>query len=162
MRTNIPISHFEVGDTLWSITSKGVEYHEGKLIINNLVVGNDNQSININGIASKEVEDSMTVNLHNINLTPGAIIPKAVGSSGLTPLSSGADFDVSQLVLSDLRDRIRHTMLADRLGLISDQRYMLMPVIPTFHAQLILMPSVLTKETGKQKSMALSHRKRIL
>lgn len=68
MRTNIPISHFEVGDTLWSITSKGVEYHEGKLIINNLVVGNDNQSININGIASKEVEDSMTVNLHNINV----------------------------------------------------------------------------------------------
>ena len=37
-----------------------------------------------------------------------------------------------------------------------------MPVIPTFHAQLILMPSVLTKETGKQKSMALSNRKRIL
>ena len=68
MRTNIPISHFEVGDTIWSITSKGVEYHNGKLIINNLVVGNDNQSININGIASKEVEDSMTVNLHNINV----------------------------------------------------------------------------------------------
>ena len=68
MRTNIPISHFEVGDTLWSITSKGVEYHDGKLSINNLVVGNENQSININGIASKEIEDSMTVNLHNINV----------------------------------------------------------------------------------------------
>ena len=68
MRTNIPISHFEVGDTLWSITSKGVEYHDGKLSINNLVVGNDNQSININGIASKEIEDSMMVNLHNVNV----------------------------------------------------------------------------------------------
>lgn len=68
MSTNIPISHFEVGDTLWSITSKGIEYHDGKLSINNLVVGNDNQSVNINGIASKEVEDSMTVNLHNVNV----------------------------------------------------------------------------------------------
>ncbi len=68
MQSNIPISHFEVGDTLWSITSKGIEYHNGKLSINNLVVGNDNQNININGIASKEIEDSMTVNLHNINV----------------------------------------------------------------------------------------------
>ena len=68
MQTNIPISHFEVGDTLWSITSKGIEYHNGKLIINNLVVGNDNQNVNINGIASKDLTDSLTVNLHNINI----------------------------------------------------------------------------------------------
>ena len=68
MQTNIPISHFEVGDTLWSITSKGIEYNNGKLIINNLVVGNDNQNVNINGIASKDLTDSLTVNLHNINI----------------------------------------------------------------------------------------------
>ena len=61
------------------------------------------------------------INLSNINLTPGAIIPKAVGSSGLTPLSSGANFDVSQIILTDLRDRIRHTLLADRLGLLSEK-----------------------------------------
>ena len=60
------------------------------------------------------------INLSNINLTPGAVIPKAVGSSGLTPLTSGADFDVSQLVLKDLRERIRHALLADRLGLLSE------------------------------------------
>ena len=78
-----------------------------------------NATIAVSGIW--QADDDGVINLHNINLTPGAIIPKAVGSSGLTPLSSGADFDVSQLVLSDLRDRIRHTMLADRLGLISDR-----------------------------------------
>ena len=59
--------------------------------------------------------------MNNINLTPGAIIPKAVGSSGLTPLTSGANFDVSQIILKDLRDRIRHTLLADRLGLLSEK-----------------------------------------
>lgn len=30
-------------------------------------------------------------------------------------------FDVSQLVLRDLRERIRHTLLADRLGLLSEK-----------------------------------------
>lgn len=78
-----------------------------------------NATIAVSGIW--QADDDGVINLSNINLTPGAIIPKAVGSSGLTPLSSGADFDVSQIVLSDLRERIRHTLLADRLGLLSDK-----------------------------------------
>ena len=78
-----------------------------------------NATIAVSGIW--QADDDGVINLSNINLTPGAIIPKAVGSSGLTPLASGADFDVSQIVLRDLRDRIRHTLLADRLGLLSDK-----------------------------------------
>lgn len=78
-----------------------------------------NATIAVSGIW--QADDDGVINLNNINLTPGAIIPKAVGSSGLTPLASGADFDVSQLVLKDLRDRIRHALLADRLGLLSDK-----------------------------------------
>lgn len=78
-----------------------------------------NATIAVSGIW--QADDDGVINLQNINLTPGAIIPKAVGSSGLTPLSSGANFDVSQLILKDLRERIRHTLLADRLGLLSDK-----------------------------------------
>ncbi len=78
-----------------------------------------NATIAVSGIW--QADDDGVINLQNINLTPGAIIPKAVGSSGLTPLHSGADFDVSQIILNDLRDRIRHTLLADRLGLMSDR-----------------------------------------
>ena len=78
-----------------------------------------NATIAVSGIW--QADDDGVINLQNINLTPGSIIPKAVGSSGLTPLSSGANFDVSQLILSDLRDRIRHTLLADRLGLMSER-----------------------------------------
>lgn len=78
-----------------------------------------NATIAVSGIW--QADDDGVINLSNINLTPGAIIPKAVGSSGLTPLSSGANFDVSQIVLRDLRDRIRHSLLADRLGLLSDK-----------------------------------------
>ena len=78
-----------------------------------------NATIAVSGIW--QADDDGVINLSNINLTPGAIIPKAVGSSGLTPLTSGSNFDVSQIVLRDLRDRIRHTLLADRLGLLSDK-----------------------------------------
>lgn len=78
-----------------------------------------NATIAVSGIW--QADDDGVINLSNINLTPGAIIPKAIGSTGLTPLKSGADFDVSQLILSDLRTRISHTLLADRLQLMSDK-----------------------------------------
>lgn len=78
-----------------------------------------NATIAVSGIW--QADDDGVINLNNINLTPGAIIPKAVGSSGLTPLSSGADFDVSQIILKDLRERIRHALLTDRLGLLSEK-----------------------------------------
>ncbi len=78
-----------------------------------------NATISVSGIWM--ADDDGVINLNNISLTPGAIIPKAVGSSGLTPLTSGANFDVSQIILKDLRERIRHTLLADRLGLLSEK-----------------------------------------
>ncbi|MCL1892549.1 MAG: portal protein [Alphaproteobacteria bacterium] len=78
-----------------------------------------NATIAVSGIW--QADDDGVINLSNINLTPGAIIPKAVGSTGLTPLRSGADFDVSQIILGDLRARILHTLLADRLQLMSNR-----------------------------------------
>lgn len=72
-----------------------------------------NASISVTGIW--QAEDDGVLNPANIELVPGAIIPKAVGSKGLTPLEMPARFDVSQLVLQDLRNRIRHSLLVDRL-----------------------------------------------
>ncbi|MBL6934030.1 MAG: head-tail connector protein [Alphaproteobacteria bacterium] len=79
-----------------------------------------NASIAVTGIW--QADDDGVLNPANIRLTPGTIIPKAVGSKGLTPLESPGRFDISQLVLEDLRARIRHALLADRLGRIDDQR----------------------------------------
>jgi len=78
-----------------------------------------NATIAVSGIW--QADDDGVINLSNINLVPGAIIPKAIGSSGLVPLASGADFDVSQLILDDLRVRIRRTMLADRISIVNDK-----------------------------------------
>ena len=47
---------------------------------------------------------------------PGTIIPKAVGSAGLSPLQTPGRFDISQIVLDDLRRQIRKALLADKLG----------------------------------------------
>jgi hypothetical protein len=73
-----------------------------------------NASIAVTGIWL--ADDDGVLNPSNIRLVPGSIIPKAVGSAGLTPLQAPGRFDVSQLVLDDLRGRIRHTLLTDRLG----------------------------------------------
>ncbi|MCW0234670.1 MAG: portal protein [Ferrovibrio sp.] len=79
-----------------------------------------NASIAVTGIW--QADDDGVLNPANVKLVPGAIIPKAVGSSGLTPLAAPGRFDISQIVLDDLRARIRHALLADRLGQIDAPR----------------------------------------
>jgi hypothetical protein len=79
-----------------------------------------NASIACTGIW--QAEDDGVLNPATIQLTPGAIIPKAPGSAGLTPLAAPGNFDVSQLVLNDLRARIRSALLADRISTPQDAR----------------------------------------
>lgn len=79
-----------------------------------------NATISVTGIWL--AEDDGVLNPANIRLTPGAIIPKAVGSKGLTPLESPGKFDMSQLLIDDLRNHIRHALLGDKLGQFDDER----------------------------------------
>lgn len=79
-----------------------------------------NASIAVTGIW--QADDDGVLNPANIELVPGAIIPKAVGSQGLKALEMPGRFDVSELILKDLRGRIRHALLTDRLGQVSDKR----------------------------------------
>ena len=79
-----------------------------------------NASIAVTGIW--QADDDGVLNPTTIRLVPGTIIPKAVGSAGLTPLANPGRFDVSQLVLDDLRGRIRHALLVDRLGPVESAR----------------------------------------
>lgn len=73
-----------------------------------------NASIAVTGIW--QADDDGVLNPATIRLVPGTIIPKAVGSAGLTPLQSPGSFDLSQVVLEELRKRIRNALLADKLG----------------------------------------------
>ncbi len=79
-----------------------------------------NASIAVTGIW--QADDDGVLNPANIELVPGAIIPKAVGSQGLKALDMPGRFDVSELILSDLRQRIRHALLTDKLGPVDGAR----------------------------------------
>lgn len=79
-----------------------------------------NASIAVTGIW--QVDDDGVINPANIKLVPGAVIPKAVGSAGLTPLEAPGRFDVSELVLDQVRARIRRALLVDQLGQVNGPR----------------------------------------
>lgn len=79
-----------------------------------------NASIAVTGIW--QADDDGVLNPANIELVPGSIIPKAIGSKGLQALDMPGRFDVSQLVLDSLQARIRHALLADKLAPVSSSR----------------------------------------
>lgn len=79
-----------------------------------------NASIAVTGMW--QADDDGVINPTNIKLSPGVVIPKAVGSDGLKPLGAPGRFDVSDLVLNDLRQRIRRALLADRLGQVDSPK----------------------------------------
>jgi hypothetical protein len=79
-----------------------------------------NASIAVTGIW--QADDDGVLNPATVRLVPGTIIPKAVGSQGLTPLKAPGSFDVSQLVLEDLRQRIRKSLLVDNLSQVNSPR----------------------------------------
>ena len=63
-----------------------------------------------------QMEDDGVINPDTINLVPGTIIPKAMGSAGLQPIQAAGRFDVAQLVLGDLRLNIKRALYNDMLG----------------------------------------------
>jgi hypothetical protein len=63
-----------------------------------------------------QVEDDGVINADNIQLIPGTIIPKAPGSSGLQPIQAPGNFNVSDLVLRDMRTNIKKALYNDMLG----------------------------------------------
>lgn len=68
INVSIPHSTFEVGDTLWNIRSRGINYETERLIIDHLAIENDNQHLYINGVASKSPSDTITAELKDINI----------------------------------------------------------------------------------------------
>ena len=74
----------------------------------------ENAQMSISGIY--QMEDDGVINPDTINLVPGTIIPKAMGSAGLQPIQAAGRFDVAQLVLGDMRNNIKRALYNDMLG----------------------------------------------
>lgn len=74
----------------------------------------ENAQMSISGMY--QVEDDGVINVDNIALIPGTIIPKAPGSAGLQPVAAAGNFNVSDLVLRDMRTNIKKALYNDMLG----------------------------------------------
>lgn len=62
-----------------------------------------------------QCDDDGVINPDTIKLVPGSIIPKAAGSKGITPLDTNRNFDVSQIIVSDLQQVIKENIMGNSL-----------------------------------------------
>ena len=74
----------------------------------------ENAQMAISGVY--QMDDDGIINTDTINLVPGTIIPKAMGSAGLQPIKNAGNFDVANLVLGDMRNNIKRALYNDMLG----------------------------------------------
>ena len=74
----------------------------------------ENAQMAISGVY--QMDDDGIINTDTINLVPGTIIPKAMGSAGLQPIKNAGNFDVANLVLNDMRNNIKRALYNDMLG----------------------------------------------
>ena len=74
----------------------------------------ENAQMAISGIY--QMDDDGVMNTDTINLVPGTIIPKAMGSAGLQPIRAAGDFNVANLILNDMRNNIKRALYNDMLG----------------------------------------------
>ena len=61
-------------------------------------------------------DDDGVLNPDTVRLVPGTIVPKAVNSTGLTPLETPGKFDVGQMILDDMRHNVRKGLYNETLG----------------------------------------------
>ena len=62
-------SHINVHNTLWNAEPCAISYSKNRLEVNDLNIHNDNQYLTINGTASASQNDSLVVNLHDIDVS---------------------------------------------------------------------------------------------
>lgn len=74
----------------------------------------ENAQMAISGIY--QMEDDGVINVDTINLVPGTIIPKAMGSAGLQPIQAAGRFDVAQLQIDRAQNAIKKHLYSEMLG----------------------------------------------
>lgn len=74
----------------------------------------ENAEMAITGIYT--AEDDGTMNVDTIELLPGTIIPTAMGSGGLKAVKAAGDFNVSQMILQEMRSNIKRALYNEMLG----------------------------------------------
>lgn len=61
-------SNISIGDTLWRVHPSHVTYNKRQLLVNRFLISHDRQYIEIDGAATKSMDDSLTVRLKDIDV----------------------------------------------------------------------------------------------
>ena len=106
----------------WSTSSSEV-YGRGPLLnaladikVANLVVELILENAETSIIGMWQYDDDTIINPHTVQMVSGTMIPVSAGSNGIRPLKPGGSFDVAQLVLEDLQNKIRMALFDKPLG----------------------------------------------
>lgn len=118
---SIPHSDFEIGDTLFNITSHSIAYSDNRLTIEQLNIGNASQHLYVNGTVSKSEQDSIVTDLKNIDVSyilqlvnftsvefDGKASGRAVAYSVLKDMNASAHLDVEDFLFQKGRMGILH------------------------------------------------------
>lgn len=68
MRVNIKPSQVAVKDTVWNVRPANITYNEKKIDVEHFAIEHDGQHIKIDGTATKSADDSICVDLHDVNV----------------------------------------------------------------------------------------------
>jgi hypothetical protein len=84
-------------------------------VLNEVVkLGLENGALAITGMW--QADDDGVINPDTLELIPGTIIPRSMGSRGLEPLQSPGNFDMGQFILTDMRHNISKALFNEQLG----------------------------------------------
>ena len=66
---NIQPSTIAIGDSVWHVKPASINYYENHLTVNHLTIEHNKQHIIINGEATPNANDTMTVDLHDVDVS---------------------------------------------------------------------------------------------
>ncbi len=106
----------------WS-TSSGEVYGRGPLLnalpdikVANLIVELTLENAESAIVGMWQYDDDTIINPHTVQMVAGTLIPVSAGSKGLQPLTPGGSFDLAQLILEDVQNKIRMALFDKPLG----------------------------------------------
>lgn len=70
IRIDLQPSHLSHGEKRWQIGARNIEIDTTRLVVDRFVMRNDDQLLLLNGIASRRMQDSLTLRLHRFDLSP--------------------------------------------------------------------------------------------
>ncbi|MFI3292529.1 MAG: translocation/assembly module TamB domain-containing protein [Rikenellaceae bacterium] len=78
-KVNLLPSHFTHGDQMWDVKAQSIEIDRAGLLIDDFKIRNDQQELQIEGLASRSTNDTLRIDMQNFDLSILSSITEALG-----------------------------------------------------------------------------------